>query len=294
MTEKPLLVIIGEAHPPGIEQAFEMSGRIKTKTKEVRGVKRLVIDSSKEPERSAANLRRINEEIIKREAQILKEEKVTRLFYEEPANAERKKLYAEFKKTHDLTHLKAGLRKEMCRMDAQLMKDIDRLLVEIDLWEPLLEGARAMMRKSERAQHMLSVSPASVAHRAGIFEIAPFEDELLHRKATALIECWGILKYASNWLLDAPEAADIRKKYGGEIDKKIGFEIFCSTQAIKERKQDIHEERERAACRNILEDYVPGSAVICGLLHADSLGKLLAKKFRVKVYLVGKELGEVR
>jgi len=56
--------------------------------------------------------------------------------------------------------------------------------------------------------------------------------------------------------------------------------------AIKERKQDIHEERERAACRNILEDYVPGSAVICGLLHADSLGKLLAKKFRVKVYLV--------
>ena len=289
-----MLVLIGEAHPPGIERGFELRGIVKAKVKEMRGINRLVVDRSDEPERSKANLRRINEEIIKREALILREEKVTRLFYEEPANAERKKLYAEFKKTHDLAHLKAGLRKAICRMNAQTISDIENLLSDIGLWEPLLDGARATIKKSKFVQPMLAMSPVSVAHRAGIFDIAPFDDELLYREATKLAECWGILRYAPNWLFYDAAAADARKKYGGDIITKTKIEISRAVEAIKKRENPVNEKRELAACRNISENYAPGSAVICGLGHVDSLGKLLAKRFRVKVYLVGKELADAQ
>lgn len=294
MPEKPLLVLIGEAHPPGIERGFQLRGMVKAKVKEVRGINRLVVDRSEEPERSAANLRRINEEIIKREAQILKEEKITRLFYEEPANAERKKLYAEFKKTHDMARLKAGLRAEIGRMNPRTIKGIDRLLVEIGLWEPLLDGARAAIKKSKFVQPMLAMSPVSVAHMAGIFDIAPFDDEPLYMEATRLAECWGILRLAPNWLFYDTAAADARKKYGGDIITKTKIEISRAVEAIKKREKPVNEKRELAACRNISESYAPGSAVICGLGHVDSLGKLLAKRFRVKVYIVGRDLADAQ
>jgi len=289
MLERPI-ILIGETHPSGIEQELEQAGELKTRIKEVRGIKRLVVDRSDGPERSKKSLRRILESIIKKEALILKKEKIRRLFCEEHASAEGKRLYAEFRKTHDLKRLRDGLSGEYCRTNPRAMQDIDRLLVEIGLWQPLLGGFRDIVSMNEFTQSVFALSQVSVAKRAGIFEIFPFDDEQLYREATRLVNYWGILMQVPGWLASSPDAAEYRKKYGRELFVKARAEMYRIGQIIETMQDRVHGDREFAACGNIMENYVPGSAVICGLLHVDSLGKLLAKRFRVKVYRVGREL----
>ncbi len=106
--EKPVLVIIGETHPSGVETDLisngslwvtEAWGRRTTDTKTDGGI-------TKELMRSLTN-------IVIEEAKILRENGVSRLFVERPALRQYVTAYKRFRRYHNLAALKSGLRKVM-------------------------------------------------------------------------------------------------------------------------------------------------------------------------------------
>lgn len=106
--EKPVLVIIGEDHPKNVEKELISKGKLNTKDRLWAGGMRVVADVKADKGVTKANLRRISKIILK-EAKIMKEKKIMRLFIEEPATVERQAIYSKYKVNHDLAWLKSNL-----------------------------------------------------------------------------------------------------------------------------------------------------------------------------------------
>ncbi len=286
MPEKPAFVIIGEAHPSSIEYLLILQGRLKVRMKEAGGIRRTVVDRSAGRETKKSILR-IRDEIIRKEVEILKKSGIRRLLIEKPASQEMKRLYAEFKKTHDLKLLQIGLRRETHRLNAQTIQDIKDLFVKVDLWQPLHERMQKEyeMISQGSTQPMFTLSHVSVAHKAGIWDIIPIDDEQGYRQAGALPDAMYLLGDTVQEFCQSSTARSVKDSL-----MHAKQEYLRIAGMVDKRLERIHEKREKAIARNIRENYTQNSALICGLEHLEPLKRMLSADFGFHEHTVGSEL----
>jgi len=289
--EKPILILIGEAHPSGIEQLMAIKGLLHARAKGFEGWKKLVVDRSSCLKGSKESIRSINEEIIKKEAGILKKEKIRRLLLERPSSPEAKRLYAEFRETHDLKRLRAGLRRENERLNADTIRDIKGFFQEVGLPAPLLEAfaEKYGARLEDNIQPMFALSHVAAAYTAGIFDIVPLDDEDMFRQAGMLPDAMYLLEGAlRSFLHGHPDGG--RGRDGKGIRGQVRDEYLRVAAIADKRIARVDIAREKAMCRNIVENYVPGCALLCGLDHLKPLEKELSRRFALRIYRVGERL----
>ena len=77
-----------------------------------------------------------------------------------------------------------------------------------------------------------------------------------------------------------------------EAIKKITKDYLRIKNIVEKRLEPISMKREKAMCRNIVENYIPGSALICGIGHLRPLEEQLSKRFDLRVYTVGERLND--
>lgn len=287
MPEKPVLVLIGEAHPSSIEQILIMEGRLRVRLK---GEKRIVIDRSRDYARSKESVRRINEEIIKKEAEILKKEKIKRLLLERPGSREEKRLYEGFRRTHELKGLKAGIREGIAQENVRAIESARALFVELGLCRPLLNAFIAHHDEltNKEIQPMFLFSQISAAYKAGVYDLVPVDDEEGFRQSGILSDAMYILGRSMQWCLENLEA--LFTSYSREEIERMDPDYWRIKAVVDKRIEQVDSEREKAIYRNIVENFVPGTALICGIGHLDVLNERLSKRFDIKPYKVGEEL----
>ena len=289
MAEKPKIVIIGEVHPYAIENKLIAEGKLRVKIKTVNGRKRLVADIFADKGETKAGIQKINNRIIKEEVRILKKERITRLFTEEEDTKKKKLIYSRFRQKKDLKLLKSELRRENERAKIQVRETAKRFLAEIGTWPPVLKGFEHQFQvaAAERGSGLFSLTLINVAHKAGIYDIIPVEEERCFEQAGAIAEVILSIKDVASWLTAAYSKADISEREKETILNSIKRSINDISRIAGERLLSIDDAREKNVCRNITENYVLGSALICGMDHVDHLEELLSKKFDVKTYRVG-------
>lgn len=294
MPEKPVLIIIGEAHPSNIENAMISRRKLRTLEKISGGMLMSVADRGTDYETTKASIVRINEEILKAEVKILKNEKISRLLLEAPANDEREKAYAEFREAHDLKRLKSRIRKDNQKMNARSREDAIKILSGLEMSQASKEGLSRFCElpdSSDVRPPMFALSHIDIAYKAGVFDIWNIDDENCHRQANALDFAGLILAFILGWKYINIYSGD--KRLEGQKDEafsRLKNEINDIQSTMINKKLSFSEERERRMHRNITRRYSPGSAVICGSAHVKPLCKLLSGKFRVKPFEVGQEL----
>jgi len=289
--EKPLLVIIAEAHPSGIEMMLIATGEMSILTKEQSGRKKVVLDRSAGLDASKKWMRRIRDEVIEQETELLRKEKITRLLVERPASREGKRLYAGFRLGKDLSVLRSGLRRENARLNAQTMKEILDLFSELGLWKPLLDTFMAHYRRLDETstQPIFALSHVSIAAKAGISDLVPVDDEKGFRQAGALLDAMYVLDQTiMQFCRESPVLE--HEKLGADVRDKVMGEFRRISAIVNRRIGSVDAEREAAMCRNILASFVPGSALLCGIEHLGPLERQLSQRFRVRSYKVGESL----
>lgn len=288
---KPVLVIIGEVHAHVIARMMMADGRMSLALKESGGRSRIVADRTQGYESTKRMIRLINEQIPKQEMKILRSEKIVRLFREEPVTDERKKAYAEFRKTHDIKRLKASIRDDDGRMTRQAVEDAKKLVPDLKLWQPVRYALEQYFKEDaeENVPPLFSLSTIGAAYKAGVFDIVPAEDGRPYMEAGAIIELLYILAHVTGQLSEIYMGAKISNQERNSLLSGLQKESQRLGLILQDKLYALDNDRERSVCRNIAKDYIPGSALLCGLDHIEPLKKLLSRNFEVKVYKVGEK-----
>ena len=135
---------------------------------------------------------------------------------------------------------------------------------------------------------MLAFSHISAAYKAGVFDIVPVDDEKGFRQAGALPDAMYLLGRAMGSLIQDLESAFAR--YSQEELMQIEPDYLRIKGIVDKRIERVEAEREKAMCRNLIENYIPGSALLCGIDHLKPLEELLSNRFDLKVYKTGEKL----
>jgi len=293
MQNKPVLVIIGEVHLNPIQAKLIQSGKLSVKVKEAHGVKRYVADIGAGGEETRESIRRLIEETMNRDIRVLKDEKITRLFLEEPASKGRKMAYSRYMKTHDIKGLKSALRMEREKENARSFELVKRFLHDSGIPKPIFDACMGCHKKKEKwgAYPVFDLPHANIAHKAGVFDIHPDEDEREFVEIAYLLEAEALLFSASRYLemgwipfqeMDGKSHAEALKE-----PEKIQKETSHLLSSIRERFDSHSPLREKSVCQAVTDNYIPGSAVVCGMDHVKPLKDRLSKDFEVKVYRIG-------
>jgi len=291
MPQKPSLVIIGEVHPHAIEQHMASHGRLKRKINESGGRKRLVADIGPGDINTKESIQRINNEILKEEVKILKKEGIARLFIEEEDSAAKREMYGRFKKSHDLKSLRSGLREEYEDYFPVNLANVRELLSGMKVWPPVMKGFDHVISTftKERPTGIFSLAYLTVAHGAGIWDIAPVEEESCIRKANDFALLLHLLGPVEKLLKTGYSTADIEPLKKATILDSIDRNLSEIERIARERFLKLNEQRERNICRKISEEYIPGSALLCGNAHVQPIERGLAGRFEVRAYKVGEK-----
>jgi len=291
MPEKPVLVIIGEVHAHVVARMMVAHGMINLALKESGGKKRLVADRSRGYEGTKAAMRQINEGIPKEEMKILRSERIARLFCEEPRTEDRKKAYSDFRKTHDLKRLRARLREDNGRMTRQAVEDAKKIVPELKLWPPVRYALEQYFKKEvqEDVPPLFPFSAVNAACKAGVFDIMPVEGGGQYRKAGAIAELLYLLAHVMGQLGGIYANAPVDEIGKRELLSGLRQEAGRLGRVLNERLLALDTAREREISRNIRENYIPGSALLCGMDHVGPLKRLLSKRFEIRAYGIGKK-----
>jgi len=290
MSEKPYLVIIGETHIAAIERAL-ISRRqlmIKQKTRKS-GERRLIFDASSG--RTRENVKKINQ-LIKKEVEILRKEKITTLFLERGVTQERKEIYARYKKDHNVKQTKESMRRERKeRMNTTDYKMLKRMLSDLAMSDSLRKAVLSYYKSKKAEPNYIPFIFAdihlNVAHKAGIYNLMDTEDNRLHVQA---VVCDFLYDTFCHNLKDlkAHIKSSIELPYIEKSMLMLEIERLIETipRALDTIWTDLHEPRDISICKAILKNHTPRSALICGSAHLESIKKLLSKKFELKTYNV--------
>jgi hypothetical protein len=291
MAEKPVLVIIGEVHAHVVARMLMADGRMVLALKESGGRNMLVADRSQGYERTKRAIRLINEEIPKQETKILRNEKIMRLFREEPETDERKNAYAEYRETHDIKRLRASLRNDDGRMTRQAVEDAKKLVPELKLWPPVQYALEQYFKEDwqENVPPFFSLSTVNAAYKAGVFDIVPAEDARQYREAGEIVELLYLLAHVTERLSVTYMGAKVSNREKNSLLSGLQKESQRLGLILQDKLYALDNEREKAVCRNIAKNYIPGSALLCGLDHVEPMKKLLSRNFEVRVYKVGEK-----
>ena len=289
---KPVLVIIGEVHAHVIARMMMADGRMSLALKESDGRSRIVADRAQGYESTKRMIRLINEQIPKKEMKILRDEGIVRLFCEEAGTEGREKAYSDFRKTHDLKRLKARLREDNGRMTRQAIEDAKKIVPELKLWPPVKYALEKYFKEDlpEDVPPFFSLSTIGAAYKAGVFDIVPAEDGRQYTEAGAIVELLYLLAHVTERLARAYMGAKVSDRERNSLLSGLQKESQRLGLILQDKLYALDNERERSVCRNITENYVPGSALLCGLDHVEPLKKLLSRNFELKVYKVGEKL----
>lgn len=294
---KPKILMIGEPHPSLIEQKLIAGGILKVKVNPATG--RYVVDSKANLGETKKWLRRIYAEIIKGEVYALRDEeerigkKIGRLFIEWPADMERKDLFLEFKQAKDLNALKSGMFTISKRELNQELTDAKKLLLELRPPEPILSVVKDELETfhNKAFGNIFQDSHLTVACKAGILDIVPYDSENkeLNIRINAILRLSVYFDIAAKAFRLSAQSPDNNVRQNA-------MRLFNETDRINKLLEEmfwpLNELREKAMCKNISDNYVRGSAIICGLNHVVRLGKLLSERFDVKIRSVGEALYE--
>jgi len=288
MTEKPLLVIIGEFHEYAAERMLIDAKKLKVK-RAADGRKKLLVDRSSDYESTKKSIQLLNEDILKKEVRILSDEKVTRLFREEEASDSLKGIYARYRKGHDLKKLKEELRAQDANTNAILHGEAKKMLLDLNPWGPIRNGIIQMYEhgRASKFPPLFSLNIVNVAYKAGIFDIVPVEDEKIFLRASAYSQAIMALQTLVNGLADALGKTGMSEKEQDKAMEKLLIEYERLLKTLDAGLSFFDDAREKVVARNIKENFVPGSALICGMDHAEPLSRMLSNDFDVKPYRVG-------
>lgn len=299
--EKPVLVIIGEVHLPAIEESMMQAEKLKVRVKEAHGVKRYAADIKTGGKETRESIRRLVEGIIKKETLVLKDENISRLFLEEPASKGRINAYSGYRQAHDIKSLKGALRAEIAKENARSFVLAKKYLHDSGIPKPLFEACMNYHENLENgsAFPVFDLPQVNIAHKAGVFDIHPDEDEQEFMEVTYLFEARALLLGALNYLGMAwVPVQEVLGKRQAEALEELGRMREEATRVlgiINKRIGSLSRLREKNVCKTVSDGYVPGSAVICGMRHVGPLERELSKRFEVKVYKVGESfLGAAR
>ncbi len=289
MSEKPVLVLIGESHPHTLEAMLRSRGKLKVKIKESKNGQRVIADIKADKGETKRLLQRINKEILQEEVQILRKEGIKRLFYEAEDSEKRKKIYARFKETRNIEQVRSELREEHLKGDMQKKEDVKKYLSKTRI-HPLIKAVfETYFENSKGLVHsMFGLSHITVAHKAGIVDIVPVENDQCFRQAGVMLEILNMKEFAFRSLSGTDPA--LLKALGIETIIEVQNELNQLSNTAKDKLASIDPKREKSVCRNISENYASGSALLCGAEHVKPLKELLSKKFTIRAHIVGEEL----
>ncbi len=289
--KKPRFVIIGEEHPLGVEEEFVRTGKLKIKTKEKECKQWYVADIRAGGEETKKSIQKINK-IIKEEADILMEEKINRLFLEEPATEELKKILSEFrdrclKKFDSELDEKCERARKFKKLKSALL---EQLKIKINVVGEAAEEYALAFKPSrflediikeyirtykKQPRHMFAMSLYDVAYKANVFDIIPAEDpELVIQSESRMI----VFDMCDVLLTTRPEEVSATDKMVLELTRiwnRAGKDFLS-----------LYSDREKIMCKNIINNYTPNSALICGSSHFKPIKEMLSEYFEVKPYEV--------
>jgi len=285
---KPLLVIIGEFHEYAAERMLIDAKKLKVKPA-ADGRKKLLVDRSSDYESTKKSIRLLNEDILKKEVRILRDEKVTRVFREEEASESLKGIYARYRKDHDLKKLRQELRADGDKTNAILHAEAKKMLLDLQPWAPIRNGIIQMYEhgRASKFPPLFSLNAVNVAYKAGIFDIVPVEDESIFLRASAFSQAIMALQTLVNGLADALDKTGMSEKEQDATMEKLLIEYKRLLKTLDAGLSFFDSAREKAVARNIRDNFVPGSAIICGMDHAEPLSRMLSKDFEIKRYKAG-------
>ena len=288
---KPKLVLIGEVHAHHMEEIFEMEGIIPKKIKRSGAGLRSVVDRSDKSKASMAKeaIQLINR-IPKREVEILKKEKIKRLFLEVPDGREYVMVFKELSRTNDFRRLKERLYKLEKKQENMKIRLVKELLKKFGLSELINECFLKLIGKkgdAKKVQKIFSLYHITIARRAGINDICPVDDWKAERELLALWELF-------NEVLNVEERAmeHIAKLPLGDQEKlqeaeRVEKELEWLREEITKRIQELNRKREEKIAQNVRKKFVGGGAMIVGLAHLQEIKRMLKKDFEIKEYEVG-------
>ncbi len=135
---------------------------------------------------------------------------------------------------------------------------------------------------------MFAFSHITAAQRAGIFDMIPVDDEEGYRQSGALPDAAYLLGRTIEWFCQDPKGG--LAQYNDEAIERIETDYLRIKKIVDKRLEHIEMEREKAMCRNVMENYIPGSALLCGIGHLKPLQERLSKRFALRIYKVGEKL----